>query len=463
MKKKVLTLAALMLFLVRPAAYAADPEMMSLLESMKQQLSQMQSTIDRQNVRLQQLESSRVIETPQPSVPVQPSTAPMSDKAAPWLKGAKFGGDFRLRQEYFDYFDKNTDAGATDRSRNRSRVRLRWGFEKDFGDDWKTGFRLATGNTTDQVSTNATLGNPGYFTFKSIVIDKAYAEVSPNSLKDYGALKGATIGAGKFDNPFARYSTPILWDGDVTPEGLYEKARFQILSAEENQVSLDAAMGQFIVNENSGADTDAQLYGYQGALNWSTVNFGADRPVDLSLALGFYNTVNYSRTVSNNTAGTNYLRTNSADGDEFEIWDFYPEIRIPVGGRPLTLWYNFVTNTDDTDGNEAAFGEKEDAWGAGFKFGKAGKKGEWEAFWGYYEIEANAVMAAFSDADFGGPGNTGHTNRKGHKFGLVYQLTDAITVNWTGFVVRPLNPTTLVSSSANESVFRSQADLVYKF
>jgi len=27
-------------------------------------------------------------------------------------------------------------------------IRLRWGFEKDFGDDWKTGFRLATGSAT---------------------------------------------------------------------------------------------------------------------------------------------------------------------------------------------------------------------------------------------------------------------------------------------------------------------------
>ena len=42
-------------------------------------------------------------------------------------------------------------------------------------------------------------------------------------------------------------------------------------------------------------------------------------------------------------------------------------------------------------------------------------------------------------------------------------LTDAITVNWTGYVVTPLNPNTAVANSLNETVFRSQADVVYKF
>ena len=105
------------------------------------------------------------------------------------------------------------------------------------------------------------------------------------------------------------------------------------------------------------------------------------------------------------------------------------------------------------------------AWGLGFKLGKMKKKGDMEMFYGYYEIGANAVVAAFNDGDFGGPGGVGHTNRQGHKFGLGYQLTDAITVNWTGYVVTPLNPNpaTVVANSINETVFRSQADLVYKF
>ena len=390
-------------------------------------------------------------------------------KAVPFLKGLKQSGDFRLRHEYFDFFDKDRTAGTTDRSRSRFRIRLRWGFEKDFGDDWKMGFRLVSasagtnGVATDNTSTNVTLGNPGYFVYKNIYIDRAYATYSPNGLKDYGAIKGATIGAGKFDNPFFRYSTPIVWDGDVTPEGLYEKTTVQIHSSEENKINLHGTAGQFILNENAGTDTDAQLYGYQGALNWSTYNFGTDTPVEFTTALSFYHTNNYSRTVASNTASTSYLRTNSQNGDEFEVFDIYPEIQFKVGDKPLTLWYNFVTNADDTDGDESVLGEQEDAWGFGFKYGKAKKKGQWEIFYGYYDIDINAVMAAFSDSDFGGPGASGYTNRQGHKFGLAYQMTDNMTFNWTGYVVEPKTPTASLANAANESVFRSQADLVYKF
>lgn len=478
---KTSAILALTMIQVAPVWADSTGDMMSMLESMKKQMTQMQRTIDVQNLRLQQLESRKVLETPQPQAQVQPTTT-MSDadfqkslkdnigEVIPFLKGVKYAGDLRLRHEYFDYFDKNTTAGATDRSRNRFRIRLRWGFEKDYGDDWKAGFRIVTaspstssGVATDNTSTNVTLGNPGYFVYKNIYIDRAYASYSPNGLKDYGAIKGVTIGAGKFENPFVRYSTPIMWDGDITPEGLYESANLQLYSAEENKLNLYTKAGQFLINENSGADTDTQLYGYQGALNWSTYNFGTDVPVDATIAMSFYHTNNYSRTVASNTTGASFLRTNSQNGDEFEIWDIYPEVTFNVGEKPLTLWYNFVTNADDTDGDEAALGEQEDAWGVGFKYGKAKKKGQWEIVYGYYDIDINAVMAAFNDNEFGGPGGVGHTNRKGHKLGLGYRLTDNVLMNWTGIIVRPLNPSTVVANSANEDVFRSQVDLNYTF
>ena len=487
-------LSIMMLTQVFPAYADNSDQMASLLESMKQQMAQMQQTIDQQNTRLQQLEASRASETARPSlsVPSAPA-ATMSDddfqkslkdnigKAIPWMQGAKFAGDFRLRYEAFDYFKKNNDAGSTgttaDRTRNRFRIRLRWGFEKDYGDDWKVGFRLATGNTTDPNSTNQTLGNSGYFNFKTINIDRAYGIYEPNGLKDYGLLKGVKVGAGKFDNPFLRYSTTIVWDPDVTPEGIYEQANLGLLSTEENTVKLQFTSGQFIVNENAAVDNDANLYAYQGAINWSTYNWGGgDRPVDIHAAVSYYDYTNWFNTVkaAGNTASTSYLRTNSIVADSFRVLDIYPEVTFYVKNTPLMLWYDYAVNTanvgtDDVDqslGNDIH--DTDTAWGLGFKLGKAKKKGAWEAFYGYYEIGANAVVAAFNDSDFGGPGTNGFTNRKGHKFGASYLLTDNISLNWTGYVVKPLNPfngnaTIGLQNATNESVFRSQLDLVYKF
>src|SRR5262245_62067178 len=146
--KKVLSAVAVLTLLAQISpAWADSGDMMSMLESMKQQMAKMQDTIDRQNSRIQQLES-RSIETPRPNETIQPSQpTTMSDadfqkslkdnigEAIPWLKGAKFGGDFRLRYEAFDFYDRKSDAGsvtgANDRVRNRFRIRLRWGFEKD--------------------------------------------------------------------------------------------------------------------------------------------------------------------------------------------------------------------------------------------------------------------------------------------------------------------------------------------
>ncbi len=483
--KRVLWLVVFSLLLQGTAfADASNEQMMDVLQKMQKQMADMQRTIETQSIKIQQLESARSIEILQPAATMSEADWEKGIKdnvgqAIPWIKGVKFGGDLRLREEYFDFFDKNNDAGSTgtanDRTRARTRLRLRYGMEKDFGDDWKAGFRLASGSSTDNASTNQTLGNRGYFTFKDIFIDRAYAQYSPNGLKDYGPVKGVTIGAGKFENPFQRYGTTITWDGDITPEGLYEKAKFSLVSTETNKLDLNVAMGQFLINENAGEITDSEMFGYQGALTWSTYNFGdGNHPVDITGAVSLYDYVNLSGTLlaAGNTAATSYQRTNTTAFllDDPRIIDFYPEVVFYWGNTPVTLWYNYVMNEAELNAGSTSTPQaadvhnQDDAFGLGFKLGKLKKK-DWEFFYGYYEIGANAVPAAFNDSDFGGPGYTGHTNRLGHKFGLGYQLTDSLQFNWTNFLVRPLNATaaTVAGNALDEKVYRTQADLVWKF
>lgn len=491
--KRVAGLALLTMFTlgsISPAHADASADLLSAVESMKQQMTKMQETIERQNARIAQLESNRAAEAPapqamEPGVEYQPKMSEKEwddtvkssvERGITWMKGLKFGGDARLRWEAFQYDDNNSAENvASDRSRNRFRMRLRFGFEKDYMDDWKVGFRLASatagtnGVATDNTSTNVTFGNPGYFTYKNIYIDRMYAQYSPNGLKDYGMLKGVTIGAGKFENPFLRYSTTIVWDADVTPEGAYEKANVQLYSDEENKLNFYGLAGQFITHENSGLETDAGLTGWQGALNWSTYNFGTDQPVDFTGAVSYYDYYNWAQTVgATNNVSTSFLRTNTLLADDFRVLDIYPEIVFYVNRVPVTLWYNYVVNTGNVGTEDSAslgndIHDQDEAWGLGLKLGKLKKKGDWEAFYGYYEIGANSTVAAFADSDFGGPGGQGYTNRQGHKFGVGYLLTDAITLNWTGYVVTPLNPNGSVANSLNETVFRSQADVVYKF
>lgn len=484
MKKVFVSIVLSMAFIFQALPLFADTPasdiqaMKSMMENMQKQMAKMQETIAEQNLRIQQLESKKVLETPKPVTSLEPTdfkkkVTDAVGEVFPWLKGAKYGGDFRLRSEMFDYYDKNNDAGSTgtaaDRSRNRFRIRLRWGFEKDYGDDWKVGFRLSTGSATDQTSPMQTLGNRGHFTFKDIFIDRAYAVYTPSSLKQQGLLKETKVGAGKFENPFLRYSTPIVWDPDVAPEGVYETASFELVNTENNKVSAQATTGQFVINEGTALESDAALYGYQGALSLSTYVFNTKEPVDLSLAASYYDYTNWFQTITTNSSGASFLRTNTLVADDFRVLDIYPELVFYIDRKPVTLWYNYAANlanvgTEDiaqSGGNDIH--DMDEAWGAGLKFGKAKKKGDWEVFYAYYEIGANAVVAAFNDSDFGGPGQVGATNRIGHKFGLGYQLTDNIMANFTVSLVRPLNPSVLVASSTNEEVLRSQVDLNYKF
>jgi len=192
--------------------------------------------------------------------------------------------------------------------------------------------------------------------------------------------------------------------------------------------------------------------------------------VDITGAVSYYDYPGWSQTVVNNTAATSYLRTNTIVADNFRVLDVYPEIEFSVDRTPVTLWVDFATNVGNTLSTEDTvqslgndIHDQDEAWGVGARIGKPKKKGDWQLSYGYYEIGVNAVVAAFNDSDFGGPGTVGATNRKGHKFGFFYQLTDSVAVSWTGFVVRPLNPSAVVASSTHESVFRSQVDLSYKF
>jgi len=90
------------------------------------------------------------------------------------------------------------------------RFRLRYGLDYKVNDSTLMGFRLATGNNSNQTSTNQTFGLSS--DKKAIWIDKAFMTLTP--IKDY-----LSIDMGKIDNPY--FCTDMTWDSDINPEGVF--------------------------------------------------------------------------------------------------------------------------------------------------------------------------------------------------------------------------------------------------
>lgn len=111
----------------------------------------------------------------------------------------------------------------TDQDRYRFRIRARLGAVVDMTDGFGMGFRIATGNSTDPISTNQTLGSPyGNFSKYAIWIDRAYLTWQ---LWDSPG-RNFQIWAGRFANPF--FATDLIWDDDINFDGFAATFQYEI-------------------------------------------------------------------------------------------------------------------------------------------------------------------------------------------------------------------------------------------
>ncbi len=285
-----------------------------------------------------------------------------------WISDWTFKGDLRLRYE-------GTDNDVS-KDRNRGRFRLRLAGEKAISDKLDFGFRLASG-AGEPTSTNQSFDDG--FSGKEIWIDRVFVEYK---------LNNGVIAAGKIANPFE--TTNILWDSDVNPEGLSQSF------GDKTFVHL----GQFMVEEQS-SKTDSNLLAGQ-----------VGRKFDRGLAaLGYYH---YSDLTD---AGLPSAGNNSAASD-FHLLDVVGSYVLNTD-KKLKATVHFVNNLSE----DAPSGvESNDiAYALFLSYGKAKQAGEWDLKYKYAHIEANAVVGAFADSDFG------FADREGHQVSGNYQFSKHVT------------------------------------
>jgi hypothetical protein len=479
---KLASILVVCLMAFSSAAFADEAELMALVKNMQKQMNELQTTVMSQKAELQELKSRDA------SIQIAPTsveaTPPMSETefkqrmsdalggSDKWLKDLKFSGDLRLRYEAFHLHGPTNAAYSStpvQPDRNRFRIRLRYGFEKTFSPEMKVGFSMATGSTTDPISQNQTLTND--FNYKSIQIDKAYATYTPNWAK-VGPVSGLEVTAGKFNNPFEKGSTDMIWDPDLRPEGIYEKADLNLLTTDNLNLTAYLTAGQFILNETanvSGVNSvDSNLWAFQAGLTPKFYVTGMDKPIDALSAISLYDYQHFADH-SNFINTANYVNGNLTalgdatrlDAGQFNILSFYQDVGVYVHEVPVRPFFEFARNMDS---QASLTTNSNNAWSTGLKVGQLKKKHDWQASYQYKWIGASSVVGAFNDSDFGGY-NYGGAGKAGSVIKLGYNLTDYLALNAGCFLVSPLSTraTSANGAQVDQAVRRFQLDMVYKF
>lgn len=345
--------------------------------------------------------------------------------AQTWTDSMKVGGGFRLRQEYIDQDGKDV--------RNRTRIRARLSLDAEVNDwvDVKT--RFATG-VDDPVSGNVTLDSAA--STKDFGLDRFYIVLAPEQ------LGGSKILGGKMKNPFIT-TKDMVFDGDLNPEGV----AFQTEAGEELEFLANAAL--FTVEERSSA-SETLMYGLQAAVNAELAE-GVDVLVGGSIYL--WDNIKgmatlYDTTDSfGNSAAAELDDMGEETGDLFYTQDYataegFVQMKLNVG-VPVKVYGSYVNNIDADSGKDTGFI-------VGSTIGKAKKVGSAEFDVNYRDLEADAVLGAWTDSDSGGGG----TGIDGVKMQGKYQLADALQLSLSIF----LNQT---ESGADYT--RGQLDLIAKF
>jgi hypothetical protein len=357
-----------------------------------------------------------------------------------WLSRTRVYGDVTVRTEGI-FFDKNNapegnflnyyainQAGGFSQAgenaylqssgdRERMRGRLHFGVESDLTDSISTGFRLATGNTSDLVSATQTIDGTTPYQFG---VDELYIRDDQRNAQKFPWL---TVEAGRFLNP---YDTPtnLIYHYDLTFTGLAATARLGLGDGSAEQSNLFFTVGAHQLQEIEFSSQDKWLYGAQlgTKLRWAEGQH-------LRLAAAFYDFTNVTgrlnapgSTLYNYTApafmrwgNTVFDISNSgtpsdnlfAYASKFREGDINATYTWDLGRYTLEATVDAVRNfgfnaaqVESNTGYYVAPRTKGYQTQVSFGYPTVATAGSWRALVGYRYLQRDAVIDEYTDSDF---------------------------------------------------------------
>lgn len=363
----------------------------------------------------------------------------------------KFFGDIRLRSEYLDNknFDENRYAW-------RQRIRMRFGFKAAITETIEAGIRMATGGTNYQATGNQSFDTSNFADF-NFDLDRVYVSYRPDdSFKIIG---------GKFSHPFY-CPTEIVWDQDIQPTGAAE-----LFTLPKHGLSLKLA--QYVIRETDRAngapvgDSNSELFVEQ--LVWKSQR---DSTFSAALGAAHYQFSNSKQLRADaRTSHTDFL-TNKNFGtgltgpvSDFSVLNVNGHLMYRGLGVPLTLIGEYVNNlgAKTLSVNGTDFGDEGVAWGIMGYAGVLKNAGDFRAGVGYFEFEADSVVANFNSDDLQ------ETNVNSIMVDISYQLVPNVVLQYDGYYQKRNNYALAVANGSSAGVdkntrfFRHRLNLKVNF
>lgn len=378
-----------------------------------------------------------------------------------WTTRLKLSGDLRLRHQVASQSNTNGAYASVQDTNNSStggaflllnttdnitqdRLRLRLALDIQLSDSFTAGVGLATGNSSNPVSTNQTLGTG--FNRYSFAIDRAFIKYDP--------VPWLSAIGGRMPNPW--FSTDLVWDEDLAFEGI--AATFKPSFGERTKGfltlgmfpldSLDCSLAQSLSTCKTRKSIDGMQIGIEHG-------FGGDNR--LKLALANYNFKNIAGTVNPVADPTNkaslpkwaqkgntvfnirsdgltpWLLGLAADFREvnltgsLDLGIFDPTRVVLTADVVKNAGFDRAkilqrTGSDLTPRTKGYF--------AGLLVGqpRIQRRGDWQLNLGYKYLERDAVVDGYTDSDF----HLGGTDAKGWILGASYGMENntSLRLRW---------------------------------
>lgn len=416
------------------------------------------------------LQKEAATNNPANNVPA-PNTEGLKFTLSKAVKSVEIFGDLRMRYEY-RAAQLGPEAGWSYDAENRWRYALRLGVRGDLADDFYYGLRFET--SPNERSPWVTLGNgsPGtyYGPFSknnnySIYLGQAYVGWRPNSWLD--------VSLGRLPQPL--YTTSMVWDSDICPEGIVEKFRYTYGPAD-----FFATFGQYIYEDTSPA-TGAAAQGGSSAgflgdysdhnaylLAWQLgATYHVDPRLSAKVAPVIYTYVGhgnatdgfYGPFVGQGVGGYTFYQGNPGSGipgafgtvnsynqtgiNNLDIVEVPMEVNFKLWSLDVKAFGDWSINLEGDDRARAAYaaGGKTAFPGGlqlnqsqamqvglavgnnlGLVYGATSKKGTWEARAYWQHVEQYALDPNLLDSDF----FEGRGNLQGVYTAFAYSFTDAM-------------------------------------